>query len=194
MSGLPKSDVRYSRAANGLAYCAHFRQDNAKYLAMIFLSPAFSKPPFPCRRAMGLPARLLHRLRGGFGGAAPVGSTADRPMIAGVIVASTLGRIRVTDTVFAATQGIIGCMIARAIPVSIVHEAACNGPCLCSRHVHHCHGRSRGVAADTLAGAAGDERDLGFRSGGAAAMTVLAEAHGATSASLPSCNICACCA
>jgi len=27
-------------------------------------------------------------------------------MIAGVIVASTLGRIRVTDTVFAATQGI----------------------------------------------------------------------------------------
>src|SRR5215468_1671683 len=46
------------------------------------------------------------------------------PMIAGMIVASLGGRIRVNDAVFAATQSIIGCMIARAIPVSIMHEAA----------------------------------------------------------------------
>src|SRR6185295_7300851 len=50
------------------------------------------------------------------------------PMIAGVIVASAGARIRVTDTVFAGTQGFIGCMIARAIPVSIVHEAAMQWP------------------------------------------------------------------
>src|SRR5262249_35495413 len=50
------------------------------------------------------------------------------PMVAGVIVASILGRISVPDWVFAATQGIIGCMIARAIPVSIVHEAAMRWP------------------------------------------------------------------
>src|SRR5258708_1951787 len=50
------------------------------------------------------------------------------PMIAAIALGSAGGRIRVNDTLFAATQAIIGCMIGRAIPVSILHEAAGQWP------------------------------------------------------------------
>jgi len=50
------------------------------------------------------------------------------PMIAAIMLASVGGRIRVNDTVFAATQAVIGCMIGRAIPISILHEATKEWP------------------------------------------------------------------
>jgi len=181
MSGLPKSDVRYSRAANGLAYCAHFRQDNAKYLAMIFLSSRVLKAlrshagaQWACLLVSSIVfAAALEALH--LSAALLIG-----PMIAGVIVASTLGRIRVTDTVFAATQGIIGCMIARAIPVSIVHEAAMQWPVFVL-------GVMSTIVMAALVGwlltrwqvLPGTSAIWGSAPGGAAAMTVLAEAHGA---------------
>jgi membrane AbrB-like protein len=102
------------------------------------------------------------------------------PMIAAVIVASTLGRIRVPDTVFAATQGIIACMIARAMPVSIVDEVAMQWPVFVL-------GVMSTIVMAALVGwlltrwqvLPGTSAIWGSAPGGAAAMTVLAEAHGA---------------
>src|SRR6478735_1964402 len=45
------------------------------------------------------------------------------PMLAGIVVGTSGGHIRISDIVFSGTQAIIGCMIGRAIPVSILHEA-----------------------------------------------------------------------
>src|SRR5262245_53403034 len=50
------------------------------------------------------------------------------PMIAAMFLASAGTRIRVDSTVFAATQGVIGCMIGRAMPASILQEAAMEWP------------------------------------------------------------------
>jgi len=102
------------------------------------------------------------------------------PMIAGVIVASTIGRIRVPDTIFAATQGIIACMIARAMPASIVDEVAMQWPVF-----------GLGVMSTIVMAALvgwllarwqvlpGTSAIWGSAPGGAASMTVLAEAYGA---------------
>jgi hypothetical protein len=102
------------------------------------------------------------------------------PMIAGVIVASTGARIRVPDTIFAATQGIIACMIARAMPVSIVDEVAMQWPVF-----------GLGVMSTIVMAAVvgwlltrwqvlpGTSAIWGSAPGGAASMTLLAEAYGA---------------
>src|SRR5690242_18603335 len=50
------------------------------------------------------------------------------PMVAGIVVGTSGGHIRISDLVFAGTQAIIGCMIGRAIPVSILHEASVEWP------------------------------------------------------------------
>jgi hypothetical protein len=102
------------------------------------------------------------------------------PMIGAIALASVGGRIRVNDTVFAATQALIGCMIGRAIPVSILHEAAGQWPVFVL-----------GVGA-TIAMAAlngwtltrwrvlpGSTAIWGSWPGGAAAMTVMAGAYDA---------------
>ena len=102
------------------------------------------------------------------------------PMIAGMIVASAGGRVRVNDTVFAATQGVIGCMIARAIPVSILHEAAMEWPVFVL-------GVTSTIVMAALVGwmlarwhvLPGTSAIWGSAPGGAAAMTVMSEAYGA---------------
>jgi membrane AbrB-like protein len=50
------------------------------------------------------------------------------PMIAGILVAAAGGTIRVAETPYAVAQALIGLMIARAIPVSVLGEAAANWP------------------------------------------------------------------
>jgi membrane AbrB-like protein len=102
------------------------------------------------------------------------------PMIAAMLLASAGARIRVDDTVFAGTQAIIGCMIARAVPVSILNEVALEWPAFVL-----------GVGATiVIAGLSGwllaRSRILpgttaiwGSSPGGAAAMTVMAAAYGA---------------
>ena len=102
------------------------------------------------------------------------------PMIAAVIVASSGGRIRVPDTIFAATQGIIACMIARAMPASIVDEVAMQWPVFVL-----------GVMSTIVMAAVvgwllarfnvlpGTSAIWGSAPGGAASMTLLAEAYGA---------------
>ena len=102
------------------------------------------------------------------------------PMIAGVMVASTGGRIRVPDSVFATTQGIIALMIARAMPASIVDEVAMQWPVF-----------GLGVMSTVVMAALvgwlltrwhvlpGTSAIWGSAPGGAASMTVLAEAYGA---------------
>src|SRR5262245_52602608 len=102
------------------------------------------------------------------------------PMVAGVIVASTLRRIRVGDTIFGATQGIIGCMIARCIPASIVKQAAMDWRVFVA-------GVMSTIVMAALVGwvltrfkvLPGTSAIWGSAPGGAAAMTVLAEAYGA---------------
>jgi uncharacterized protein len=102
------------------------------------------------------------------------------PMIAAVVLASAGGRIHVNDTVFAATQALIGCMIARAIPVSILHEAAREWPVFLL-------GVGSTIAMAALLGWAlthwrvlpGTTAVWGSAPGGAAAMTVMSEAYGA---------------
>jgi membrane AbrB-like protein len=102
------------------------------------------------------------------------------PMIAGMAVGSSGGHIRVNDTVFAGTQAIIGCMIARAIPVSILHEAAVEW------HVFAL-GVGSTIAMATLLGwtltrwrvLPGTTAIWGSSPGGAAAMTVMSGAYGA---------------
>jgi hypothetical protein len=101
-------------------------------------------------------------------------------MMAAIVLASVGGRIRVNDAVFAATQGLIGCMIGRAIPVSILQEAGRQWPVFVL-----------GVGA-TIAMAAlngwtlmrlrvlpGTTAIWGSWPGGAAAMTVMAGAYNA---------------
>jgi membrane AbrB-like protein len=102
------------------------------------------------------------------------------PMIAAVMVASMSGRIRVPDAVFAATQGIIACMIARAMPASIVDEVAMQWPVF-----------ALGVMSTVVMAAVvgwlltrlnvlpGTSAIWGSAPGGAASMTLLAEAYGA---------------
>jgi membrane AbrB-like protein len=102
------------------------------------------------------------------------------PMIAGILLASVGARIRVNDTVFAATQAVIGCMIGRAIPVSILHEAAIQWPVFVL-------GVSSTVAMAALNGwtltrwrvLPGTTAIWGSWPGGAAAMTVMAGAYNA---------------
>jgi len=102
------------------------------------------------------------------------------PMIAAMVVASAGARIRVHNTVFSATQAIIGCMIARAIPVSILHEAAAQWPIFAL-------GVGSTIAMAALFGwiltrwrvLPGTSAIWGSSPGGAAAMTVMAEAYGA---------------
>src|SRR5258706_50552 len=102
------------------------------------------------------------------------------PMITGIVLACAGGRIRVNGTVFAATQALIGCMIARAIPVSILHEAARLWPVFVL-------GVGSTIAMAALNGwtltrwrvLPGTTAIWGSWPGGAAAMTVMAEAYGA---------------
>ncbi len=128
--------------------------------------PRSESPPFPCRRAMGLPARPLHRLRGGSGGAARVGSPADR--------AHDRRRDRGFDdrTHPRPRHDLRGDAGDHRVHDRARHAGIHRGRSgdamarvWARRPVHHRHGRSRRVAAGTLAGAAGDERDLGFRPG-----------------------------
>ncbi len=102
------------------------------------------------------------------------------PLIAGMIVALSGVRIRVGDTLFSATQGIVGCMIARAIPPSILQEAAMQWPVFV-------FGVMSTIVMAALVGwvltrwqvLPGTNAIWGSAPGGAAAMTVLAEANGA---------------
>ena len=102
------------------------------------------------------------------------------PMIAGIVVASAGGRIRVTDTVFAGTQAVIGCMIGRAIPVSILHEAAMEWPVFVL-------GVGSTIVLAALFGwtltswrvLPGTTAIWGSSPGGAAAMTVMSASYGA---------------
>jgi len=102
------------------------------------------------------------------------------PMIAGILVGTSGGTIRISDIVFSGTQAIIGCMIGRAIPVSILHEAWVEWP------VFVVGVMSTIVMAAVLGWSLAHWRVLpgtsaiwGSTPGGAAAMVVMAAAYGA---------------
>jgi membrane AbrB-like protein len=102
------------------------------------------------------------------------------PMVAGIVVGTSGGHIRINDIVFSGTQAIIGCMIGRAIPISILHEAAMDWPVFVV-------GVSSTIIMAALLGWAlaywrvlpGTSAIWGSTPGGAAAMVVMAAAYGA---------------
>src|SRR3984893_19360411 len=50
------------------------------------------------------------------------------PMLAGIAIAATGSTARVPNSVFLVAQGIIGCMIAKVVPLSIVGEILSRWP------------------------------------------------------------------
>jgi len=102
------------------------------------------------------------------------------PMIAGIVVGTSGGHIRVNEIVFSGTQAIIGCMIGRSIPVSILHEAWVEWP------VFVVGVMSTIIMAAVLGWSLAHWRVLpgtsaiwGSTPGGAAAMVVMAGIYGA---------------
>lgn len=102
------------------------------------------------------------------------------PMLAGIAVAATGARARVPDWAFLVAQGLIGCMIAKLAPLSIAGE-------MLSRWPIFVFGVLAVIAVSTFLGwlltrmhvLPGTAALWGSIPGGATAMIVLAEAHGA---------------
>jgi len=102
------------------------------------------------------------------------------PMLAGIVVGTSGGSIRINEAIFSGTQAIIGCMIGRAIPISIFHEAWIEWPVFLL-------GVTSTIVMAALLGWAlaywrvlpGTSAIWGSTPGGAAAMVVMAAAYGA---------------
>jgi hypothetical protein len=102
------------------------------------------------------------------------------PMIAGVVLGMAGGHIRVDDKIFAGMQAIIGCMIGRPMPVSILQEAAAQWPLFL-------FGVSSTIAMAAVFGwtlthwrvLPGSTAIWGSTPGSASAMTMMAAAYGA---------------
>ena len=102
------------------------------------------------------------------------------PMIAAIALATAGATIRLNDFIFATVQTIIGCMIGRSIPVSILHEVAMEWPVFLL-------GVGSTIALAAVFGwtltvwrvLPGTAAIWGSSPGGAAAMTVLAGEYGA---------------
>jgi hypothetical protein len=102
------------------------------------------------------------------------------PMIAAIILAMANGTVRVPPSFFFLAQGVLGCMIARSVPLSIFAEIGRNWPIFLV-----------GVASVIAAAAAlgglltrwrvlpGTTAVWGSSPGAASAMTLMAEAYGA---------------
>jgi len=102
------------------------------------------------------------------------------PLAAGIAFASWGGKVRFPVPVFAAAQGIVGCMIARMVPLSIVGDIA-------GHWLLFTAGVVLVVAASTLVGwwmtrlqvLPGTTALWGVSPGAASVMTYMAEAYGA---------------
>jgi uncharacterized protein len=102
------------------------------------------------------------------------------PMIAAIVLALAGGAVRIPTTVFILAQGVLGCLIARSVPLSIFAEVRHHWPVFVVGIV------SVVAAAATLGALLTHWRVLpgttavwGSSPGAAAAMTLMAEAHGA---------------
>lgn len=102
------------------------------------------------------------------------------PMAAGVLIALAEARVRVPPLPYALAQGVVGCMIARSIPLSVLGEVMAEWPIfiggvlsvlLASYGFGWVLGRLRVLPGSTAI--------WGSSPGGATAMTVLAEVYGA---------------
>ncbi len=102
------------------------------------------------------------------------------PMLAGILIAMAEGTARIPPRAFFLAQGVVGCMIARAIPLSITGEILCNWPLFLA-----------GVISVILAAATlgwlltrwqvlpGTTAIWGSAPGAASAMVIMADAFGA---------------
>lgn len=102
------------------------------------------------------------------------------PMAAAILLASAEGSVRVPPIPFYIAQGIVGCMIARGIPVTVLTEIARDWPLFLA-----------GVAWTVVVAAAlgwlltrwrilpGTTAVWGFSPGAASSMTLISEAYGA---------------
>jgi membrane AbrB-like protein len=102
------------------------------------------------------------------------------PMIAAIVLAVAGGTVRIPFIVFFLAQGVLGCLIARSIPVSIFAEISRNWPIFLA-------GVTAVVVASATLGAIlthwrvlpGTTAVWGSSPGAASAMTLMAEAYGA---------------
>ena len=102
------------------------------------------------------------------------------PMIAGILFSAAGGTVRVAEPLYAGAQGVVGCMIARSLPLSNLAEAARNWPVFAA-------GVGSTVVVAALLGwlltrwrvLPGTTAIWGSSPGAASTMTVMAEAFGA---------------
>jgi uncharacterized protein len=102
------------------------------------------------------------------------------PMIAGILFAAAGGTVRVADPLYAAAQGVVGCMIAKSLPLTNLAEAVRDWPVFAA-----------GVGATVVVAAVmgwllarwrvlpGTTAIWGSSPGAASTMVVMAEAFGA---------------
>jgi uncharacterized protein len=102
------------------------------------------------------------------------------PMLAGILLTATGGSVEVPDRPFVLAQGLIGCMVANMLPLSIAGEILHRWPVFA-------FGVLSVIGASALLGwvltrmrvLPGSTALWGLSPGGATAMVVMAEAHGA---------------
>jgi len=102
------------------------------------------------------------------------------PMVAGIVIASADGTVRVPPNLFVLAQGVIGCLMVRALPASVIGEISKDWPIFAMGIISvivvaNCIGllltRWRVLPGTTAI--------WGASPGAATAMIIMAEAHGA---------------
>jgi len=102
------------------------------------------------------------------------------PIVAGILVTTNGGRVDVPNRPFVLAQGLIGCMVAKMLPLSVAGEIAGHWPVFV-------FGSLSVIAASALLGLLlsrmkilpGSTALWGLSPGGATTMVLMAEAHGA---------------
>ncbi|MDB5530074.1 MAG: rane protein AbrB duplication [Devosia sp.] len=102
------------------------------------------------------------------------------PMVAGIIIAGADGTVRVPPNLFVLAQGVIGCLMVRALPASVIGEIAKDWPIFAIGVLSVIVAANAiGLVLTRLRVLPGTTAIWGASPGAATAMIIMAEAHGA---------------
>ncbi|MDB5586718.1 MAG: rane protein AbrB duplication [Devosia sp.] len=102
------------------------------------------------------------------------------PMVAGIVIASADGTVRVPPNLFVLSQGVIGCLMVRALPASVIGEIAKDWPIFAAGVLAVIVAANAiGLVLTRLRVLPGTTAIWGASPGAATAMIIMAEAHGA---------------
>ncbi|MET3900196.1 membrane AbrB-like protein [Devosia sp. UYZn731] len=102
------------------------------------------------------------------------------PMVAGIVIASADGTVRVPPNLFVLSQGVIGCLMVRALPASVIGEIAKDWPIFAIGVLAVIVAANAiGLVLTRLRVLPGTTAIWGASPGAATAMIIMAEAHGA---------------